>query len=60
VPWRLHAAERAVVGRERSEDSAERAASVAVDGARPLNYNHFKIPLTENLVRRAIRDAQGA
>jgi hypothetical protein len=26
-------------------------------GARPLNYNQFKIPLMENLVKRAIRDA---
>ena len=26
-------------------------------GARPLNYNHYKIPLMENLVKRAIRDA---
>ena len=26
-------------------------------GATTLNYNHFKIPLMENLVRRAIRDS---
>jgi hypothetical protein len=26
-------------------------------GNNPLDYNHFKIPLTENLMKRAIRDA---
>jgi hypothetical protein len=26
-------------------------------GAQPLNYNHFKVPLMQNLVRRAVRDA---
>jgi CO/xanthine dehydrogenase FAD-binding subunit len=37
--------------------AAERAGKLAVDGAKPLNFNHYKIPLMENLVRRAIRDA---
>ena len=23
----------------------------------PLRYNHFKVPLMENLVKRAVRDA---
>ena len=37
--------------------AAALAGQVAVRGATPLNYNHFKIPLLENLVKRAIRDA---
>jgi len=28
---------------------------MATEGARPLNYNHFKVPLMQNLVKRAIR-----
>jgi xanthine dehydrogenase YagS FAD-binding subunit len=28
---------------------------VASQGAKPLNYNHFKIPLMENLAKRAVR-----
>jgi xanthine dehydrogenase YagS FAD-binding subunit len=36
---------------------AEAAGKVAVRGAKPLNYNHFKVPLMQNLVMRAIRDA---
>ena len=33
------------------------AGKTAVWGAKPLNYNHFKIPLMKNLVQRAIRGA---
>ena len=57
VPWRLEAVERQLVGNSRNEELATRAAKLAVEGARTLNFNHFKIPLMENLVRRAIRDA---
>ena len=57
VPWRLEAVERAIAGSERNDATAERAGKLAVDGARTLNFNQFKVPLMENLVRRAIRDA---
>ena len=33
------------------------AGQSAIRGARPLNYNQFKIPLMANLVTRAVRDA---
>ena len=46
----------AVVGAQ-DQETASLAASSAARGATPLNYNHFKIPLLENLVKRAIRDA---
>ena len=57
VPWRLEAVERQITGRARNEETATQAGKLAVEGARTLNFNHFKIPLMENLVRRAIRDA---
>jgi CO/xanthine dehydrogenase FAD-binding subunit len=38
-----------------SEESADAVASLAADGARPLNANQYKLPLMENLVRRAMR-----
>ena len=57
VPRRLKAAEQAVTGSPRNEEVAMLAGKTAVQGATPLNFNHFKIPLMENLVRRAIRDA---
>lgn len=55
VPRRLQAVENALRGQQRTEDLAERVASIATDGARPLNYNHFKVPLLANLVKRAVR-----
>ena len=57
IPRRLIAVEQAVKGSPQNEQTAERAGALAVSGARPLNYNHFKIPLMENLVKRAVRDA---
>ena len=55
VPYRLPAVERAVVGKPRSESTGEQAARLASRGATPLNHNQFKVPLMENLVRRALR-----
>lgn len=55
VPRRLTTVENAIRGQQRSEELEERAGELAVEGARPLNYNHFKVPLMANLVKRAIR-----
>ncbi len=55
VPRKLTSVERAVRGEQRNEQTEQRAASLASQGARPLNYNHYKVPLMENLVKRAIR-----
>jgi xanthine dehydrogenase YagS FAD-binding subunit len=57
VPRRLKVVEDVVKGSAPSEEVATLAGKTAVQGATPLNFNHFKIPLMENLVRRAIRDA---
>ena len=56
-PRRLTAVEDAVRGRPQNAETAERAGALAIEGATPLNYNHFKMPLMENLVKRAVRDA---
>jgi len=55
VPRRLQAVESALRGQQRSEALAEQVAAIATEGARPLNYNNFKIPLLANLVKRAVR-----
>jgi xanthine dehydrogenase YagS FAD-binding subunit len=55
VPKRLNVVEDIVRGSEANEETAELGAGAATRGASPLNYNHFKIPLMENLVKRAIR-----
>jgi xanthine dehydrogenase YagS FAD-binding subunit len=56
VPRRLNVVEDIVRGSPQNAETAELAATAAARGATPLNYNHFKIPLMENLVKRAIRD----
>lgn len=57
VPRRLTVVEDIVRGSARDAETIELAAGAAARGATALNYNHFKIPLMENLVRRAIRDS---
>ena len=57
TPRRLSVVEQVVTGSPQNEETAGLAGQAAVRGATPLNFNHFKIPLLENLVKRAIRDA---
>jgi len=57
TPRRLSVVEEVVTGSPPDEETAALAGQAAVRGATPLNFNHFKIPLLENLVKRAIRDA---
>src|ERR1700726_3676395 len=57
TPLRLTAVETAVAGRPRNEETADMAGRLAVEGAQPLRYNAYKIPLMRNLVKRAIRGA---
>lgn len=57
VPRRLTVVEDIVRGSTRDEETIALAAGAAARGATTLNYNHFKIPLMENLVRRALRDS---
>jgi xanthine dehydrogenase YagS FAD-binding subunit len=57
VPRRLTVVEEVVRGQAKTADTASLAGQSAVRGATPLNFNHFKIPLLQNLVTRAIRDA---
>ena len=58
VPHRLNAVEEIVKGKPMDEANAKLAGQSATRGARPLNYNGFKIPLMANLVTRAVRDAK--
>ena len=58
-PLRLHAVEAAVVGKPRNDQTADLAGQIAIQGAQPLRYNGYKIPLMRNLVKRAIRSDRG-
>jgi xanthine dehydrogenase YagS FAD-binding subunit len=55
VPYRLKAVERALPGAPRNAESAEQVAKLESEAARTLNFNQYKVPLMENLVRRAVR-----
>jgi xanthine dehydrogenase YagS FAD-binding subunit len=57
VPRRLTVVEEVIQGKPAAESTAKLAGQAAIRGARPLNYNQFKIPLMANLVTRAVRDA---
>jgi len=57
VPRRMSVVEDIVKGSAQNDETAKLAGGSAARGAVPFNYNHFKIPLLENLVTRAIRDA---
>jgi xanthine dehydrogenase YagS FAD-binding subunit len=59
-PWRLAQVEAAIAGKPADEGTAEMAGAMAVEGAFPLRYNGYKVPLMRNLVKRAIRSVQEA
>jgi xanthine dehydrogenase YagS FAD-binding subunit len=54
-PMRLVEVEDAVRGKARNEETARMAAEIATRGAAPLRHNAYKVPLMQNLVKRAIR-----
>ncbi|MBV9745417.1 MAG: FAD binding domain-containing protein, partial [Acidobacteriia bacterium] len=54
-PVRLKKVEDAVRGKARDEATADMAGKLAIEGAEPLRYNGYKVPLMRNLVKRAIR-----
>ena len=54
-PLRLRAVEDAVAGQPLNVQTIARAGELAVEGARPLRYNAYKVPLMRNLVQRAVR-----
>jgi xanthine dehydrogenase YagS FAD-binding subunit len=53
-PLRLKAVEDAVRGKTATPATGEMAGKLAVEGAVPLQFNVYKIPLMRNLVKRAI------
>jgi xanthine dehydrogenase YagS FAD-binding subunit len=59
-PLRLKAVEDAVRGRPRSAATGEIGGKLAVQGAVPLQFNAYKIPLMKHLVKRAISGVQEA
>ena len=59
-PLRLKAVEDAVRGKSRNAATGEMAGKFAMQGAVPLQFNAYKIPLMRNLVKRAISGVEEA
>ena len=59
-PLRLKAVEDAVRGKPRNASTGEMGGKLAVDGAFPLQFNGYKIPLMRNLVKRSISGVEAA
>ena len=59
-PMRLKAVEDAVRGKAADATTGTMAGNLAVQGAVPLQFNAYKIPLMRNLVKRAIGGVQEA
>jgi xanthine dehydrogenase YagS FAD-binding subunit len=59
-PLRLRAVENAVRGKPPTAATGEMAGRLAVQGAVPLQFNAYKIPLMRNLVKRAISGVEEA
>jgi xanthine dehydrogenase YagS FAD-binding subunit len=57
VPWRSSEAERSLVGKSITEDSAKAAADAALESATPLSHNAYKVQLAKVAVKRAILKA---
>jgi xanthine dehydrogenase YagS FAD-binding subunit len=57
VPWRSTSAESALAGKAVTEDVAKKAGEAAVEGARSLGRNGYKIQLARVAVKRAILEA---
>ncbi len=54
TPRRLTDVESAVQGQPKNQQTGESVMNLATDGARTLAHNGFKVPLLQNLVKRAI------
>ena len=59
IPWRSPDAEKALVGKTITEETASAAANAALQGALPLSQNAYKIDVAKIAVKRAILRAAG-
>jgi xanthine dehydrogenase YagS FAD-binding subunit len=59
IPWRSPSAEQALTGKIINEETAAAAADAALQGARPMRENAYKIQVAKTAVKRAILRAAG-
>lgn len=56
-PWRLRASEQALTGKAPNRQAFEAAAQLALEGARPLSGNRYKVELLPRTIVRALEMA---
>jgi xanthine dehydrogenase YagS FAD-binding subunit len=54
IPWRLPKVEAMLAGQRITPELAAQAGEAAVEGARPLAKNKYKVPLTQAVVKRTL------
>jgi xanthine dehydrogenase YagS FAD-binding subunit len=54
IPWRLPKVEQLLAGQHITPELAAKAGEAAIEGARPLSKNAYKLPMTKALVRRTL------
>lgn len=59
IPWRLPKVEQMLAGQRVTEALAAQAADAALEGAKPLAKNAYKVPLTKGVVRRTLLELAG-
>jgi len=59
-PWRLAAAEQALVGKPATEETFRQAAAVAMQGAKAFKHNAYKLRLGPNTIVQALKTAAAA
>jgi xanthine dehydrogenase YagS FAD-binding subunit len=59
IPWRATAAEKALVGKRIDVVTAAAAADAALEGAKPMSRNGYKVQVAKTAVKRAILQAGG-
>jgi xanthine dehydrogenase YagS FAD-binding subunit len=54
IPWRAPKAEEFLRGKKIDEETAQKAGDIALEGARPLKDNVYKVGMAKSLVQRAL------
>jgi len=54
IPWRAAKAEDFLRGKKLDESSAQKVAEIALEGARPMKDNVYKVGLAKSLIQRAL------
>jgi xanthine dehydrogenase YagS FAD-binding subunit len=53
-PWRLTEAEKFLIGKPANSETFQQAAEIALQGAKPLTHNSFKVELAKRAIKRSL------